>query len=144
MSFRKKFFKTPSSISINEYLLVAAIGAVVYFAIEVMWRGWSHISMAVCGAICFSFFYFIESKIRFRRLPLIFKAVVGGIFISVLELIAGLVLNKALRLGVWDYSNVSHNFLGQVCLRMSIMWIILAFFAFLLCDIIRRNIFLRV
>ena len=126
-----------------EYLLVGIIGGVTYFALEVLWRGWSHVSMAVCGSICFISFYYIESQIAFRRLPLIFKAVIGGIFISVLELAAGLILNKLLYLNIWDYSNASNNFLGQVCLEMSILWILLSFFAFLLCDIIRRNIFLR-
>ena len=127
----------------GDYILVGIIGGVIYFTLEVLWRGWSHISMAVCGSICLTFFYYIESKVSFRRLPLMFKAVVGGIFISAIEFVAGLILNKLLYLNIWDYSNASNNFLGQICLEMSIIWILLSFVAFSLCDIIRRNIFLR-
>ena len=144
MSLKHSNFKTLYREKILEYLLVATIGGVFYFALEVIWRGWSHISMAFCGALCFTFFYYIESDIRFRRLPLIFKAIVGGAFISALELAAGLVLNKLLLLNIWDYSYAPLDLFGQVCLQMSILWVLVSFIAFLLCDIIRRNIFLRV
>lgn len=143
MDAKKAILTTFYQSTAAEYLLVGMLGGVIYFTLEVVWRGWSHISMAACGALCFVFFYHIESKIRFRRLPLIFKAVVGGMTISTLELAAGLFLNKLFGLGVWDYSSFAHNFLGQVCLQMSILWILLSFFAFLLCDVIRRNVFLR-
>ena len=143
MSFTNVVFKTSYRSKAVEYLLVCAIGGVFYFTLEVLWRGWSHVSMAICGALCFSFFYYIEDKIRFRRLPLIFKAIVGGVFISALELVAGLVLNKLLHLRIWDYSHMPLDFLGQICLQMSILWVFVSFAAFLLCDIIRRNIFLR-
>ena len=33
--------------------LVLLAGGTVYCAIEVIWRGYTHISMAVCGGICF-------------------------------------------------------------------------------------------
>ena len=143
MSFGSTVFKTSYLSQAIEYLLVSAIGGISYFSLEVLWRGWSHISMAICGAICFSFFYYIEGKIRFRRLPLVFKAIVGGAFISTLELVAGLVLNKLLHLKIWDYSHAPFDFLGQICLQMSILWVFVSILAFLLCDIIRRNIFLR-
>ena len=56
MSFKHTDFKTLYREKILEYLLVATIGGVFYFALEVIWRGWSHISMAFCGALCFTFF----------------------------------------------------------------------------------------
>jgi hypothetical protein len=114
MNLKKHFFQSFVESRIGEYLFVALIGGVVYFSIEVLWRGWSHVTMAVCGALCLLFFYYMEEKIEFRRLPLLFKAAAGGIFITAVELLAGIVLNKILKLGIWDYSHMDFNLLGQI------------------------------
>ena len=42
--------------------------------------------------------------------------------ITAAELAAGLVLNVWLGLGVWDYSGLWGNFLGQVCPQFRLLW----------------------
>ena len=39
------------SSHISEVLLVLFFGGVVYCALEVLWRGRTHISMAICGGV---------------------------------------------------------------------------------------------
>ena len=46
----------------------------------------------------------------------------GAVICTVLELLAGLVLNVWLGLDVWDYSGVPGNFMGQVCPQFTLAW----------------------
>jgi len=41
---------------------------------------------------------------------------------SQLELAAGLILNVWLGLGVWDYSRLPGNILGQICPQYTLAW----------------------
>ena len=45
----------------------------------------------------------------------------GAGVITILELAAGLLVNR--RHQVWDYSALPGNFLGQICLPFSLLWI---------------------
>lgn len=121
--------------------LVAAIGGVVYCGMETLWRGWTHFSMGICGAVCLCVFYRFEQKISFRRHPLLLRALLGGIVITAVEFIAGCIVNLGLGLNVWDYSAKPFDLLGQICLPMSLLWGVLCIAVFPLCDIIRRKIF---
>ena len=38
------------------------------------------------------------------------------------QLTAGLVFNVWLGLGLWDYTSLFGNFLGQICLRYALIW----------------------
>ena len=46
----------------------------------------------------------------------------GAVICTVLELLAGLVLNVWLGLDVWDYSGVPGNIMGQVCPQFMFAW----------------------
>lgn len=50
----------------------------------------------------------------------------GGIVLIVSQLTAGLVFNVWLGLGLWDYTSLFGNFLGQICLRYALLWLLLA------------------
>lgn len=54
--------------------------------------------------------------------PLWLQALSCALLVTVAELIAGLVLNVWLCLGVWDYSNMPGNFLGQICPQFFAVW----------------------
>lgn len=40
----------------------------------------------------------------------------GMIFVTSCEFITGIIVNKWLNLGIWDYSNVPFQLFGQICL----------------------------
>ena len=58
--------------------------------------------------------------------PLWAQAVAGGTVITAAEFAAGLVLNVWLGLGVWDYSGLPGNLLGQICPQFWALWCLLA------------------
>lgn len=105
------------------YLLAALIGGFGYFLIEIIYRGRTHYSMFFAGAIVLSTFYFISNN---YSLPLWAKCLAGMIIITLIELVLGIVFNIILKEGVWDYSNVPLNFLGQICVPFSLIWFVLS------------------
>ena len=57
--------------------------------------------------------------------PLWLQAMACAALVTVVELLAGLVLNGALGLNVWDYSSLPCNLWGQICLPFSLAWVAL-------------------
>ncbi len=55
------------------------------------------------------------------RLPLALRGVAGAGVITMVELLAGLLVNRQYQ--VWDYRDTPLNFCGQVCLPFSLLWI---------------------
>ncbi len=105
-------------------LFIFLLGATLYYCLEVLWRGYSHISMFFVGGICFTILY----KLSYSGLPISFKALIGCASITLIELTCGIILNKVMHLNVWDYSRVPYNLFGQICLPYSIIWYALSFF----------------
>ena len=112
------------------------LGGAAYQLIELLWRGFTHPSMFVAGGLCF---IAIDSIYKLLgKKSLILAAVVCGIAITAVELIIGSVVNIGLGLQVWDYSNVPFNFMGQICLLYSVMWMALSIPAMYLCKLSDR------
>ncbi len=111
-------------------------GGSAYVLIEILFRGYSHISMFVLGGICLTLVDIADRA--FYRLGTLPKAVICGLIISIAELIAGIVLNLYMELYVWDYSNMRFNLLGQICPQFSVMWILLSIPALYLARAVRR------
>ena len=124
-----------------EALFVLLFGGVTYYGIETLLRGWSHWSMAICGAVCFYALYRMNE--RYRRISLPLRAITGALFITSVELLAGCLLNLGMGLAVWDYSGMPYQFLGQICLPYSVLWFLVCFPAAGICLLIRRFVFLR-
>ena len=59
------------------------------------------------------------------RVPLWLQALCCAVLVTVVELAAGLILNVWLGLGVWDYSHLPGNFLGQICPQFFGVWFVL-------------------
>jgi len=117
-----------------ERLSVFLCGAAGYGLCELLWRGYTHISMLILGGICFLGLY--ESEKRFSSLPLLVRCVSGGVFITSLELVTGCVANVVLGLNVWDYSDMPMNFCGQICISFFFAWVMLCVPALFLCRLI--------
>ena len=97
--------------------LLFFLGGGLYTALELLWRGRSHISMFLLGGSCF----LVLGRLRRISLPKPVLAVLGAGVVTVLELLTGLLVNR--QFVVWDYRAVPMNFLGQICLPFSLMWV---------------------
>ena len=123
----------------KEAILFAA-GGVIYAGVEILWRGYTHWTMAVLGGILFVLIGGLNNWLPWE-MSLVLQGTVGAVLVTALELVAGLILNVWLGLGVWDYSNLPCNLWGQICLQFSLAWIALAILAVILDDWLRYWIF---
>jgi len=60
------------------------------------------------------------------ELGFVWQCLIAAGVITLVELIAGYVVNIRLGWGVWDYSHLPGNFMGQVCLLYSLLWVLLS------------------
>ena len=103
--------------------LIFLIGAFAYYTIEIIFRGYSHWSMALTGGICLLVFsWFIKEN---PQLNVIKKAIAGAVIITIFEFFVGLIVNKWYGWRVWDYTNEAGDLLGIVCPRFTIIWFFL-------------------
>lgn len=126
--------------TILKHAVLALIGGCVYFLIELFWRGHSHWTMAVMGGVCFILIGDINEFIPWN-MPLILQGGIGSVVITAMELFCGVVLNLWLKLDIWDYSTMPFNFLGQICLPFSLLWVALSIVAVILDDWLRYWLF---
>ena len=96
------------------------IAGCIYLLIELAWRGHTHWTMLPLAAVIFLCAGTLDE--RPKPPPLWLQVVIGTAIATALELAAGLVLNVWLGLGVWDYSNLPGNILGQVCPQYTLAW----------------------
>ena len=123
-----------------KYLLLFFLGGFLYGAVEILFRGYSHISMFIAGGLCFLLIGGIN-EIFPEDISLFSQMFLSAIGITVIEFVVGVIVNLWLGLGVWDYSKLPYNFLGQICLLYSFYWFFLSLPAIFLDDYIRANIF---
>lgn len=128
------------SFILKEFILLI-IGGTLYFIIEVLYRGYSHLSMFLLGGICFVVIGLINEVFDYKMSLLKFQMPIAAIVVTVLEFITGLIVNKWLGLNVWDYSNTPFNVMGQICLPFTIVWYLLSGIAIVLDDYIRYFVF---
>ena len=121
-------------------IILALIGGTIYVLIELTWRGYSHISMFILGALCFVLLGSINEFFSWE-LGMIWQMLIGSSIVTTLEFIVGIIVNIWLRLGVWDYSNLPFNFMGQICLPFSIAWTLLSGIAIVMDDYLRYWLF---
>jgi uncharacterized membrane protein len=121
-----------------KYLILLITGGAIYYIIELLWRGYSHWTMAIVGGICFILVGMINEFYNWY-MALVSQMFLSAIIITGIELIAGIVLNIFLKLNIWDYSNLPYNFIGQVCLLYTNIWFLLSLPAILLDDYIRHR-----
>ena len=92
------------------------MGGSAYMILEFLWRGKSHYSMFLLGGVCF----LIIGRLG-QKLPLAVRLILNSGVITALELVTGLIVNR--NYSVWDYRTAPFNFLGQICLPFSLLWI---------------------
>ena len=112
------------------------LGGSVYYALEILWRGHSHITMWFCGALCLLGIFYIEWCYNDQNI--IKRALFSALLIKAIEFTFGCIFNLWMNLGVWDYSEVPLNLFGQICLPYTAFWFLLAFPAAGICKLIVR------
>lgn len=130
-------------INIKQWLkifILFLIGGFIYVAIELGFRGHSHWTMFLLGGLCFILIGGLNNYIPWE-MSIIKQGIIGALIITSLEFIFGLVLNLYLNLGIWDYSNMPFNILGQICLPFSIAWFFLSLVAIFVDDWLRYILF---
>lgn len=123
-------------------LVLAVIGGAIYVGIEMLWRGHSHPSMFILGGLCFVSIGLINELFPWE-LGIVWQALIGGTMVTCLEFITGVIVNIWLKLGVWDYSGLPLNILGQVCLPFYFAWVGLSVVAIVFDDYLRYWFFRR-
>ena len=106
---------------LSEYLLLWTLGGCLYDFFEIFFRGFSHWSMFVLGGICMVFFT-IQGQMVHWEDPLWRQILRCIIFVTAMEFITGIIVNKWLHLAVWDYSNQPFQLFGQICLPFMIIF----------------------
>lgn len=125
---------------IAKYLFLGVIGGIVYMALEVVWRGYSHWTMGILGGICFICLGLINEILSWDT-PLLIQMAIGCVIITMLEFITGCIVNLGLGWNVWDYSQYPLNLLGQISVRSSVLWYFLSAIGIVLDDVIRWKVF---
>ena len=119
-----------------KYIFIFLIGSAGYSGLEVFWRGYTHWTMAVTGGACFLIIYLLNGVLRTENILL--KCVAGSAVITAAELLVGVTVNLILKWNVWDYSSLPFNFMGQICLKYSLLWFFLCMPLIGICTLISR------
>ncbi len=98
---------------------VFLLGAAGYPALEILYRGRTHYSMALAGGCAM----LMADRIRRLRISKPAKILLCGAAITGIEALCGLIWNRHYR--VWDYRRVPLNWRGQVCLPYALLWCML-------------------
>ena len=126
--------------NILKHTFLFLVGGTLYFFIEILFRGFSHPSMFVCGGICFVLVGLLD-EFKSVKIPLIWQMLLSSLIITSVEFITGLIVNIWLGLNVWDYSSRPFNILGQICLLYSLLWFFLSYAAIILDNYLRYKFF---
>ena len=112
---------------IAKILAIWFILGTFYFTLEGIWRipkgGYANIVMLPIGGLCGICVGSINQIPKFYNMKVIYQSILGALIVTFIEFISGLVLNCYLGLGIWDYSNLPFNILGQICLLFSLIWL---------------------
>ena len=109
------------------------IGGLLYGLLEILHHGYTHWTMILLAALlCIPLD--IANEHMPWHFPLVLQGLIGGLVITAAELVAGLILNLCLGLGIWDYSGLWGNLWGQICPRFALIWCALSVPAIVIFD----------
>lgn len=107
--------------TVSKSLFLWTLGGVLYYTMEMIFRGFSHWSMFILGGFCMLFF---EAQGRAGNWsdPLFLQVLRCSIFITACEFITGMIVNVWLGWNVWDYSDQPFQLWGQICLPFAMIF----------------------
>lgn len=122
---------------IKRYAAVFSLGSVIYSLLEIIWRGYTHWTMALTGGFCLSCIYAFNDRVP--RAKLWQKCLVGTGVITASEFGVGMLVNRTLHWNVWDYSDMPMNLCGQICPVYSLLWFLLCIPAVGVCSAMKAR-----
>ena len=122
-----------------KYLILLLVGGTAYYYIEILARGFSHWTMFIVGGICFILIGIINEITP--KMSLLKQMLLSAVIITVVEFIAGCILNIWLEMNIWDYTDEIGNIFGQVCPKHTCYWFLLSSVGIVLDDYIRHFLF---
>lgn len=123
-----------------KFMTVFTVGCLCYGFMEILNRGFTHITMGLLGGISMLVIHTLNGE-RSRGVSLLTVLTVSALFITSIEFLAGEYLNRYLGMGIWSYEEVPLNFDGQICLPFALLWFGLSYIGVLADNFIRRRIF---
>ena len=117
----------------------------LYFFIEVVWKtshgrpemiSWTMLLLAIVLAVPLERF---GAELPWD-MPLMAQSAICGTAITAVEFVAGLIINVWLGMGVWDYSAMLGNIMGQICPQFLVMWVVLAAVGIVMLDWMRYGV----
>ena len=115
------------------------VGGTAYYYIEILARGFSHWTMFIVGGICFILIGIINEITP--KMSLLKQMLLSAVIITVVEFIAGCILNIWLEMNIWDYTDEIGNIFGQICPKHMCYWFLLSSVGIVLDDYIRHFLF---
>ena len=119
-----------------KYVFLFVTGGLLYNILEMLFRGWSHWTMFILGGVCFICLGLINEIIPWEML-LWQQVLIGAGIITGLEFATGCMVNLWFGWGVWDYSQMPGNILGQVCPQFFALWLPVSLAGIVLDDCLR-------
>ena len=123
-----------------KYAFLWLVGGFIYIGMELASRGRSHWTMFLLGGVCFVCLGLINELIPWE-MPLFKQMLIGMIIITYFELLTGCIVNIWLGWGIWDYSHMPGNFLGQICPLFTFLWFWISGAGIILDDWLRYWLF---
>ena len=111
--------KTPKLLL--KYGFLYCVGGSIYYGIEILWRGFSHWTMFCLAGTCFIFAGLLN-EIESWDTPFWRQVLQAWAFALAGEFVCGCVVNLWLGWGIWDYTGLPFNLLGQICLPYALLW----------------------
>ncbi len=130
---------------------IFGLTGILYVFVEVLYNaitsfdlsliGHSSLWMLPVGGFLSTILGEFNEKKSLAKLDYRVRVILGGIAITAIELISGLILNRLCGFGIWDYSHNPLNFLGQIDALHSTYWVLISPFVFWVDDVIRHYMF---
>lgn len=113
-------------------MLLWTWGGAVYFLMEVAYKTFTGRPQAISWTMLVVAILLTAAVERCGyqlpwRVPLWAQAFACAVLVTAVEFAAGLILNVWLSLGIWDYSHLWGNILGQICPQFFLVWWALCF-----------------
>lgn len=122
-------------------ITIFAVGALCYGSMEIINRGFTHISMGILGGLSFLVIHILNGDYRNGNIRMITLLIISALFITSAEFFTGELLNHILGMNIWSYSDMPLNIDGQICLPFTIIWFVLSVLGVITDNFIRHKIF---